>query len=95
MPSFEHNLVGIGSFCDTYFTVTFDKDAVTIADPAGRLIITGWREPEGTRMWLIALIHNEDLYQPIVPGEELEQAPVDAFIVYGLPSAKSLILCCY
>ena len=50
MPSFDHTLVGIGSFYDDDCTVTFDKDAVTIYDPPGCPIITDCRESEGARL---------------------------------------------
>ena len=50
MPSFAHTLVGIGRFWDADFTVTFDKDAVTLANPAGLPIIMFWRESRGSRL---------------------------------------------
>ena len=91
MPSFAHTLAVIGSFCDADCTVTFNKDVVTIADPAGRLIVTGWCEPEGSHMWRISPVHNEDPDPDIVPGEEVVQATLDAFSTYNLPSGKALI----
>ena len=68
VPSFAHTLVGIEILCDTDFNVTLDKDSVTISDPAGRPIITGWNEPEGARLWRINLVHNKYPDPPIVPG---------------------------
>ena len=44
MPTFIHYLVGIGTFCDTYCTVKFSKHSITVYDPKGLEILTGWRE---------------------------------------------------
>ena len=86
IPYFSHTLVGIGRFCDANFTVTFDKDTVIISEPADRPIIAVWRNIKRARMWRISLVHEEDLDPPIVPGEDANQAPIDAFSAYDLPS---------
>ena len=91
MPYFSHTLVGIGSFCDDDCTVTFDKDEVTIADPAGRPIITSCSESKGACLRRINLVHQEDPEPPIVPGKDADQELIDAFSAYELPSSESLV----
>ena len=91
MPYFAHNLVGIGSFCDDDCTVTFDKDAVNIAGPAGRPIITSCSESKGACLRRITLVHQEDPEPPIVPGKDADQELIDAFSAYELPSSESLV----
>ena len=67
------------------------KYAVTISDPEGRPIIAGWRKTEGARLWHISLANKEDPDPHIVPSKEADQAPLDAFSAYDLPSVESIV----
>ena len=51
MPSFVNNLLSIGVFCDADCNVTFTKQSVNVTNKAGTVILTGYREPIGARMW--------------------------------------------
>ena len=51
MPGFTENLVGIGAMCDAGYTVTFLAAVVTIYNQHGTLVIHGWRDQRGPRIW--------------------------------------------
>ena len=36
-----HSLIGVGTLCDSEFTVVFTKSSVTVFDPQDKTIITG------------------------------------------------------
>ena len=56
MPSFKHNLLGIGKFCDNDCKVVFDKAAVTVFASDGSTLLKGWREQQGAKLWRLLLI---------------------------------------
>jgi hypothetical protein len=41
MPSFQHNLMGIGKLCDNGCKVVFDKTAVTVFAQDGSMLLKG------------------------------------------------------
>jgi hypothetical protein len=47
MPSFQHNLMGIGKLCDNDCRVVFDKTTVTVFANNGSILLQGWRETSG------------------------------------------------
>ena len=51
MDSFPNNLLSMGQFCDSDYTVTFTKTRVYVFDSAGSLVLDGFREKTGARMW--------------------------------------------
>jgi hypothetical protein len=51
MPSFVNNLLSMGVFCDADCSVTFTKHTVTVTNKEGIVILTGFRETTGARMW--------------------------------------------
>ena len=89
MPSFKHNLMGLGPICDADCTVTFSKTTVTIFDPRGQPIGTGWREPKRSRLWRISLLPEaHDI--PTAP-DDAESSSLQAFSAYDLPSVQALV----
>ena len=48
---FPNNLLSMGQFCDSDCTVTFTKTRVYVFDSAGSLVLDGFREKTGARMW--------------------------------------------
>jgi hypothetical protein len=59
MPTFQHNLLGIGKFCDKDCTVVFDKAAVTVFAKDGSSLLQGWREPDGAKLWRFSLLPDQ------------------------------------
>ena len=51
MPSFNHTLIGLGPFADLGCKIIFTKTAVTVFHPDGHLILAGWRDKTGPRLW--------------------------------------------
>ena len=51
MPNFVNNLLSMGVFCDADCTVTFTKLTVTVVNKDGKVVLNGFREPSGARMW--------------------------------------------
>ncbi len=86
MPSFVHSLVGIGPFCDADCSVTFTKTDVTVYDPKGQPIISGWRESTGSKLWRFALYPTDVWHQP-----KSNHASLQAFSAYDLPSVEALV----
>ena len=56
MPTFANNLLSMGVFCDAGCSVTFTKDDVSVYNSTGTLILQGFRETDGARMWRFSLI---------------------------------------
>jgi hypothetical protein len=51
MDNFPNNLLSMGQFCDAGCTVTFTKTKVYVFDITGALVLDGFREKTGARMW--------------------------------------------
>jgi len=51
MPSFVNNLLSMGVFCDADCSVTFTKHTATVTNKEGKVILTGFRETTGAKMW--------------------------------------------
>jgi len=51
MDSFPNNLLSMGQFCDADCTVTFTKSRVYVFNNSGDLVLDGFREKTGARMW--------------------------------------------
>jgi len=51
MPSFVNNLLSMGVFCNADCIVTFTKHTVTVTNKEGIVILMGFRETTGVRMW--------------------------------------------
>ncbi|KAL7502269.1 hypothetical protein ACHAXN_000895 [Cyclotella atomus] len=85
MPSFQHNLMGIGKLCDNDCKVVFDKATVTVFANDGSMLLKGWREQNGARLWRFSLIPNET----VTPTWAM-QAP-SALNAHDLPSVSALV----
>ena len=66
MPVFQENLVGVGSMCDSNCTVKFSKYAVNSYNTNGTPLITGWREPDGPRLWKISILPKPEDVPPLL-----------------------------
>lgn len=88
MPTFTHNLVGIGTFCDKDCSVTYAKKDVIIYDLAGNPIVEGWREPPTSGLWRMSLVPE---------GEAIKTRPgaktisLETFSAYDLPLVEALM----
>ena len=89
IPSFKHNLLGIGKICDTDFKVAFNKEAVVVYNPQQHPITFGWRETTGPKLWRIAL-NPEENNLPSIP-EKATRSTLQEFSAYDLPSVEALV----
>ena len=88
MPGFNHNLLGIGEFCDADCKFLFTKTSVTIFDKKGEPVITGWRDNNGPKLWNISLLPNENDY----PGlNQAEHTTLGVYRAYDLPYVAALV----
>jgi len=87
MPNFAQSLLGIGTFCDADCTVAFTRRTVTVFNPTGKAILTGWRERNGAKLWRFSLCPNR---QP-KPSPSSCTASLQAFSAYDLPSVEALV----
>jgi hypothetical protein len=55
MPSFPHTLIGLGPFANLGCQIVFTKTAVSVTHPDGHIILEGWREQDGPRLWRFPL----------------------------------------
>ena len=51
MPSFTNNLLSMGKFCDAGCEVTFTATDVRVVNKTGTVILQGYREQTGAKMW--------------------------------------------
>ena len=51
MPSFPHTLIGLGPFADQGCTIVFIKTTVSVYHPDGHIVLSGWRNQTGPRLW--------------------------------------------
>ena len=87
IPSFANNLVGICPLYDTVCYITFAKHDVTVYNPRGRPIPTGWRDYTITRRFVLQLHPT----QIPTPHAAKQTASLIAFSAYNLPSVGSLV----
>ena len=87
MPGFSHSLVGIGNLCDIACTITFTKHGVTVYEPPGDTIISGWQEQAGNKLCCFALRPNQQLAQPGNAHTDI----AFAFGAFYLPSVETLV----
>ena len=71
MDTFPNNLLSMGQFCDAGCTVTFTKTDVNIINTDGLVVLHGFRETTGARMWRFNIhaphtaMHASPTYTPI------------------------------
>eukprot|EP00804_Cyclotella_cryptica_P009177 CCRYP_003216-RA/>CCRYP_003216-RA protein AED:0.27 eAED:0.13 QI:0/0/0/0.66/1/1/3/0/546 len=60
MPTFKHNLFGIGQLCDNGCRVLFDTDKVTIFKRVDNsILLQGWHQPTGAKLWRFSLLSQD------------------------------------
>eukprot|EP00804_Cyclotella_cryptica_P000822 CCRYP_001069-RA/>CCRYP_001069-RA protein AED:0.19 eAED:0.19 QI:0/0/0/1/1/1/2/0/711 len=85
MPTFKHNLFGVGQLCDNGCRVLFDTDKVTIFKQADNsILLQGWREPTGAKLWRFSLLPQDH------PTHISPPTPA-AFHAGDLPSVGALV----
>ena len=89
MPGFKHTLIGVGPLCDADCTVTFTSTAVVVRDMHGNLVLTGWREKSGPRLWRIAPQFGKTTL-PSMPYDA-KKTTLKAYSAYNLPIVRALI----
>ena len=93
MPSFRHNLLGIGVLCDQDCKVLFTIRSVIIYDKDNKPFLTEWIETVRAKLWRISL--NQDLSDiPPFPEDHNatpEEATIEAYSAYDLPSVEALV----
>ena len=82
MPSFTHTLIGLGPFADQGCSIVFTKTAVTVYHPDGRILLSGWRDLEGPRLWHFPL-------QLTPPAAPTEPRPPTSRLSVPLPDAPA------
>jgi hypothetical protein len=85
MPSFQHNLLGIGKICNSDCTVVFDKTSVNVYAPDGTTLLQGWREQAGAKLWRFFLIPMDTI------SSSLGTQTPTALNAYDLPSVGALV----
>ena len=56
MPTFQHNLLGIGKLCDHGCKVLFDSNSVTVFSKDNQsILLKGWRDTTGAKLWRFSL----------------------------------------
>ena len=90
MAGFHHNLMGTSEFCDAYCKFLFTETRVTIFDTKWEPVITVWRDNNGTKLWNISLLPNED-DSPV--RNNAEQTTLGVYIAYDHPSVGDLVRC--
>jgi hypothetical protein len=91
MEGFHENLVGIGPICDATYTVVFDDNNITIVSPTGTLVLPGWREPTGNKLWRMSLLPYAEGAQIHMDIPGVSTASLAAFSAYDLPSVEALV----
>ena len=77
--------------CDTDYTVTFTKHAVTINSPTETPITTGWTEYDDPRLWHMYLLTNPEDLTLLSSALDVQETSLQAFRAYELPSAEALV----
>ena len=86
MTNLHHNLMSIGPLCDHGCHVLYEKTTVTVFTKDGTIILRGWRDPVGAKLWRFSL-RPED--HPAVPPE-WNSVPT-ALNAHDLPSVGYLV----
>lgn len=90
MPSFAHNLLGIGKLCDAGCKVLFTEVDFTAFDKNNNPILRGWCEQTGAKLWRISL--RDEIQLPLShPTGEETKTTLAAYSAYDLPSVEALV----
>ena len=85
MPNFHHNLLGIGPLCDHDCRVLFEKTAVTVFSRQNTVLLHGYHEPTGAKLWRF---HLDPSNQVSLPAWQTGPAALNA---HDLPSVGALV----
>ena len=64
IPNFHHNLMGIGPLCNHNCPIVFENKTVTVFPPENNVLLRGWREKNGAKIWHFALRPKGHIYFP-------------------------------
>ena len=89
MPTFKHNLLGIGRLCDHECTFLFDSDAVTVyAKNNKTILLKGWIDTTGAKLWRFSLRPEENHVSSI---QTKSPTIPTALNTHDLPSVGALV----
>ena len=92
MPSFPHTLIGLGPFADLGCQIIFTKTAVSAIHPDGHIILEGWREQDGLRLWRFPLNATKaSLSVPVLYEKYEEPGPCGSAANFFSPPLANLI----
>ncbi len=92
MPSFPHALIGLGPFADLGCQIIFTKMAVSVIQPNGHIILEGWREQDGPRLWRFLLNATKaSLSVPALYENYEEPGPCGSAANFFIPPLANLI----
>jgi hypothetical protein len=74
MAGFPHSLIGLAPFVDAGFRVLFTNTTVIAFDQDGKVILEGWRETTGPKLWCWPLLPQVPP-PPDLPQEQLKLGP--------------------
>ena len=74
MAGFPHSLIGLAPFVDAGCRVLFTDTAVIAFDRDGKVILEGWRETTGPKLWRWPLLPQEPP-PPDLPQAQLQLGP--------------------
>ena len=89
MPGFRHTLIWVGPIFDADCTVTFTCEAVIVQYQQDTLVLTGWSEASGSRLWRIALNPGESNVTSM--SHDANMATLAAYSAYDIPRVAALI----
>ena len=88
MPHFHQNLMGIGKQCDQKFSVMFNKTSITVYIPDSAVLLKGWYETSGAKLWRFVLLPKDH------QSTQTDAKPVPvALNAHDLPSIGSIVRC--
>ena len=92
IPSFRHNLLGIGVIFEKDCKFLFTKRSVIIYEKDNKPFLIGWKETDRAKLWCISL--KPDLSDlppcPDDPDATPEEATLETYSAYYLPSVEEL-----
>ena len=100
MPALKNHLMGLVSICDTGFSVHFHKYTVTSYDTQGLLLLQGWRDKTGAKLWKFALcpqisttssIEKDVQTFTVAPKSGVKYSNLQVFSAYDLPRVEALV----
>ena len=89
MPTFQHNLIGIGKLCDHGCKVLFDSNVVTVFSKDNKnILLKGWRDITGAKLWSFYLRPEDNTVSSIHPSTPTTPAALNT---HDPPSVGALV----